>query len=124
MALVRSAAEELERAARRVVYYKMDSTLRGHWPEELDALESLLQPARVMVCPAFPARGRYFRGGCLALRRELLHDFHMTLPAGGSASLRHGLKEQLGYFPHHVRLEVVRRGQQAVRAAATAAGRW
>lgn len=121
VALVRSAAEDLERAGWSVVYYKMDSTLRGYWPEELDALESLLQPARVLVCPAFPARGRFVRGGRLELRKELREDFRATLHAGGSASLRHGLKEQLGHFPHHVPLEVVRRGQQAVRAAVKAA---
>jgi len=99
----------------------MDSTLRGNWPEELDTLESLLQPAWVLVCPAFPARGRFFRGGRLELRKKLRQDFRTTLLAGGSASLRHGLKEQLGHFPHLVRLEVVRRGQQAVRAAVAAA---
>lgn len=120
VALVRSAAEDLERAGWSVVYYKMDSTLRGYWPEELDALESLLQPARVLVCPAFPARGRFYRDGRLELRKELRLDFRATLPAGGSASLRHDLKEQLGHFPHHVPLEVVRRGQQAVRAAVKA----
>ena len=121
MALVRSAAEDLERAGWNVVYYKMDSTLRGYWPEELDALESLLQPVWVLVCPAFPARGRFFRGGRLELRKKLRQDFRTTLLAGGSASLRHGLKEQLGHLPHCVRLEVVRRGQQAVRATVTAA---
>ncbi len=121
MALVRSAAEDLERAGWSVVYYKMDSTLRGYWPEELDALESLLQPARVLVCPAFPARGRFYRGGRLELRKELREDFRTTLHAGASASLRHDLKEQLGHFPHHVPLEVVRRGQRVVRATVTAA---
>ena len=119
--LVRKAAEDLERTGWSVVYYKMDSTLRGHWPAELDALESMLQPERVLVCPAFPARGRFYRGGRLELRKELQQGFRSTGLVAGSASLRHSLKEQLGHFPNLVRLEVVRRGQQAVRAAVTKA---
>lgn len=121
MALVRAAAEDLERAGWSVVYYKMDSTLRGYWPEELHSLESILQPARVLICPAFPARGRSIRGGRLELRKNLRQDFRTTPHAGGSASLRHSLKEQLGQFPHCVPLDVVRRGQKAVRAAVAAA---
>jgi uncharacterized protein YgbK (DUF1537 family) len=116
-ALVRAAAEDLERAGRQVIYYKMDSTLRGHWPEELTTLDALLRPAHVLICPAFPTRGRFYRGGFLNLRKEEWNEFHRAEPASWSMNLRHSLKEQLGYRPYLVRLDVVRRGQKAVRKA-------
>jgi uncharacterized protein YgbK (DUF1537 family) len=123
--LVRVAAEDLERAGRRVIYHKMDSTLRGHWPEELVALDSLLRPARVLICPAFPARGRFCRGGYLDLRKEEWKEFHRSERARWSTSLRADLKRQLGYLPHLVRLDVLRRGRNAVReAVATAETRY
>jgi uncharacterized protein YgbK (DUF1537 family) len=117
VALVRAAAEDLERAGRRVIYHKMDSTLRGHWPEELTTLDSLLRPANVLICPAFPARGRFYRRGCLDLSKEERKEFQRSEPACWSTSPGSRLKGQLGYGPHLVRLDVVRRGQKAVRKA-------
>ncbi len=115
MALVRSAARDLERAGRTVVYYKMDSTLRGNWPEELQGLDSLLRPARVLVCPAFPARGRFIRDGRLELRKHLLPG--SARATRGSGNLRHLLRKRLDHLSCAVPLEVIRRGQKAVRAA-------
>jgi len=124
-ALVRLAAEDLERAGRRVVYHKMDSTLRGYWPEELNTLDSLLRPTRVLICPAFPARGRFYRGGCLDLRKAEWKELYEFAPTIWSRDLRSSLKEQLGYYAHLVSLDVLRRGQKAVRqAVATAKARY
>ena len=124
-ALVRVAAEDLERAGRRVIYHKMDSTLRGYWPEELDTLDSLLRPTRVLICPAFPARGRFYRGGHLDLGKEEWKELYEFAPTIWSRDLRSSLKEQLGYYPHLVSLDVLRRGQKAVRqAVATAKTRY
>jgi len=123
--LVRRGAEDLQRAGRRVVYLKMDSTLRGYWPEELDTLDSLLRPTHVLISPAFPARGRFYRGGSLDLRKGERREFHRTEPACWATDLRRSLKDKLGYSPHLVRLDVLRRGQNAVRQAiATAETRY
>jgi uncharacterized protein YgbK (DUF1537 family) len=44
----------------RPVFVKIDSTLRGHVRGAITAVLSVLEtrPTRVVVCPAFPARGR------------------------------------------------------------------
>jgi uncharacterized protein YgbK (DUF1537 family) len=119
--LVQAATEDLQRGGRRVIYYKMDSTLRGRWPEELTTLDSLLRPTRVLICPAFPARGRSYRGGHLDLRKEEWKEFQRAEPARWSTSLRSSLKKQLGYWPYLVRLDVLRCGIPAVREAVTTA---
>jgi uncharacterized protein YgbK (DUF1537 family) len=119
--LMRLAVTDLVRADRSVVYYKMDSTLRGHWPDELSALDSLLRPTCFLICPAFPARGRPCRNGCLVLRREEWQEFRHSQPAPWSTSLEGRLREELGHPPRVVRLELLRQGQKAVRASVDAA---
>jgi uncharacterized protein YgbK (DUF1537 family) len=120
-ALAGAAAEDLDRSGRRVIYLKMDSTLRGHWPVELARLDQILRPERVMVCPAFPPRGRTFRNGNLELPDYARREFRRSHLDGWSPSLRLQLKRELGYSPHLVRLDVVRRGRDAVRRAVQAA---
>ena len=53
-----------------MVYQKMDSTLRGNWPWELDAIASSIaglgsRRPMAVVCPAFPERSRSIREGRL-----------------------------------------------------------
>ena len=55
-AVARTGADSL-------IYQKLDSTLRGNWPAELAAIAAELTRARgkaplVLLCPAFPERGR------------------------------------------------------------------
>jgi uncharacterized protein YgbK (DUF1537 family) len=64
----------------RTLYIKIDSTVRGHIRATVLAAVSALrgtveEPARVVVCPAFPALGRTVVGGTALLDRE-------PLPAG------------------------------------------
>ena len=64
----------------RSLYIKIDSTVRGHIRATVLAAVSALrglgeEPARVVVCPAFPALGRTVVGGNALLDRE-------PLPAG------------------------------------------
>ena len=49
----------------RLVYKKIDSTLRGPVAAELRAMVAAMPEARVLFAPANPAVGRTVRGGCL-----------------------------------------------------------
>jgi uncharacterized protein YgbK (DUF1537 family) len=49
----------------RVLYKKIDSTLRGPWIEEVDELLAITGFSQALVCPAFPALGRTVRNGWL-----------------------------------------------------------
>ncbi len=58
--------------AGRILYKKMDSTLRGPWIDEVDELLLTTGYSQAIVCPAFPAQGRTVRDGWLWVhgRRE------------------------------------------------------
>ena len=63
----------------RSLYIKIDSTVRGHIRATVLAAVSALrgtveEPARVVVCPAFPALGRTVANGTALLDREPLPD--------------------------------------------------
>ncbi len=49
----------------RMLYKKIDSTLRGPWIDEVDAILSITDYSQAIVCPAFPAMGRTVRDGWL-----------------------------------------------------------
>ena len=73
IAYARSAAvaRDAVRAGSRVVYKKIDSTLRGHVGPEIAATFGAVRAAEdgrgprpiVLLCPAFPATGRILRAG-------------------------------------------------------------
>jgi D-threonate/D-erythronate kinase len=115
-AAARAAAASLQRHGLPVVYQKIDSTLRGHWPEELKAIAEVIRPDRVLVCPAFPAQGRFVRGGRLGIRwsrgRGIAH------PPGTRAVRDIGeiLKSRCGWLSKTVGLKTVRRGVGAIRS--------
>jgi uncharacterized protein YgbK (DUF1537 family) len=57
-------------------YKKIDSTLRGHLGQELDALLDALERSCAVICPAFPAQRRGLAGGTLVIDpapAQLLH---------------------------------------------------
>ena len=66
-----AAARDALRAGSRVVYKKIDSTLRGHVGPEIAATFGAVRAAEdgrgprpiVLLCPAFPATGRILRAG-------------------------------------------------------------
>ncbi len=49
----------------RLLYKKIDSTLRGPWIDEVDELLRITDYSQAVVCPAFPAVGREVRRGWL-----------------------------------------------------------
>ncbi len=106
-----AAARSLTRAGWNVVYLKMDSTLRGHWAREVLSLEEVLRPARVVICPAFPARGRVFQNGRLHLAPSRPQNHRE------SQNLQYRLKAELGFPPRLIRLGTVKLGAAAIREA-------
>ena len=69
-----ATAAAVELAGDRRVFIKIDSTLRGHVRAVVDGALSALatRPSRVVVCPAFPARGRIVDAGAVYVDGELI----------------------------------------------------
>ncbi len=71
----RSRLRSLDSLARgRILYKKIDSTLRGPWVEEVDELLHFTDYHQALVCPAFPALGRTVRHGWLCVDGEPLQQ--------------------------------------------------
>lgn len=60
---VEAAARRLRAWSPRLVYKKIDSTLRGPVPDEVAAAMEAFERRTAVVCPAFPAAGRVVRDG-------------------------------------------------------------
>ena len=96
----RAATERVRAAGARVIYRKIDSTLRGHVGPELAATLRALEgererPPVALFAPAFPGTGRTTVGGevlvkgVLLERTEVWRDATMNVPARPSELLRH-----------------------------------
>ena len=62
-ASVRAAGRRLHAWSPRLVFKKIDSTLRGPVPDEVAAAMEVFERRAALVCPAFPAAGRVVRDG-------------------------------------------------------------
>ena len=62
-AAVAEAGRRLGGWSPRLVFKKIDSTLRGPIPDEVAAAMQVFERRTALVCPAFPAAGRIVRGG-------------------------------------------------------------
>src|SRR5215212_9362315 len=58
-------------------YKKIDSTLRGHLGQELDALLDALGRSCALVCPAFPAQRRGLADGYLVIDSAPAQPLHL-----------------------------------------------
>lgn len=119
MAPQEAAARNLEawhrgQGARRQLYKKIDSTLRGNWAVETAALEPLAGLA--IVAPAFPATGRTTAGGCMFVNGQPLEDSDIWRLEGltGRADLVALLAAQ-GLRATLLPLDAVRAGDAALR---------
>jgi uncharacterized protein YgbK (DUF1537 family) len=87
----RTLARAIERACdatSKVIYHKIDSTLRGAWAHAVAAAFKSLAgalgaPALAVVAPAFPARGRITRTGRVLVKAP--SSVHEGAPPGTSA---------------------------------------
>ena len=96
----------------RLIYKKIDSTLRGQVAAELHAAMSALGESRALVAPAFPAQGRTTRGGVQHLHGRPLDqtEYASQIPTAHLPSL-------LGAGAALLPLEIVREGEVATGAA-------
>jgi D-threonate/D-erythronate kinase len=83
---VRRAARRLAGLGPRVVFKKIDSTLRGHLRAELDAMRAEFGGRLALICPAFPAQGRTVQTGVLHIHNVPWTSTEFA-PSGMFASL-------------------------------------
>jgi len=74
---VRELAAGMGEHAKGVWYKKIDSTLRGHLGQELDALLDTLGRSCALVCPAFPAQRRGLADGYLVIDPAPAQPLHL-----------------------------------------------
>jgi uncharacterized protein YgbK (DUF1537 family) len=74
---VRELAANMGGYAASIWYKKIDSTLRGHIGQELDALLDVLSRSCALVCPAFPAQRRGLVDGTLVIDRASGQPLHL-----------------------------------------------
>ena len=77
-AAVAAAGRRLREWSPRLVFKKIDSTLRGPVPDEVAAAMEVFERSAALVCPAFPAAGRVVRGGEIFVHGELLRETEYT----------------------------------------------
>jgi uncharacterized protein YgbK (DUF1537 family) len=74
---VRELAAGMDEYAESIWYKKIDSTLRGHLGQELDALLDTIGRSCALVCPAFPAQRRGLADGYLVIDPAPLQPLHL-----------------------------------------------
>ena len=112
-ASVSNAVRILARERTRILYKKIDSTMRGHVAEELAALIDESGAPYAFVCPAFPAMARTVERGILRVRGVPLTDSpegRDTLSPARSASLAEILQVE-GLSSAHIGLDSLRSGE-------------
>jgi len=120
VARARAAARLLERSGAPATYQKMDSTLRGHWAEEMKSIAQVIRPKHILLCPAFPAQGRFVHDGHLRVSPGPYLEFGAFMEVREDLSLRARIQRRCGWEALEVPLRVLRRGSGAIRAVVRA----
>ncbi len=120
-AAVTVAVQQLYSKTLRILYHKIDSTLRGNWPLELAhirqvATNVLGHAPLVIVAPAFPGMGRATIDGQVFVNGTPLGSAGLWKQAGltGSGDLR-AILENAGFRVGLVNLEQVALGTEALK---------
>ena len=118
-AAVRKTARQCRENNTRVVFKKVDSTLRGNPGAEIEALLDETGYAAAVVCPAMPKTGRVCRDGVILLHGTPLHEtetgrdpFNPVL----GASIAEILAAQTSVPICNIHLDRVRAGADALRS--------
>lgn len=121
-AAVTRAVQQLYSKSTRILYQKIDSTLRGNWPSELAhirqaATDVLGHAPLVIVAPAFLGAGRATINGHVFVNGTPLRNTGLWKQAGltGSGDLR-TILEDAGFRVGMVTLEQVALGAEALKA--------
>lgn len=119
-AKVRALVRVQRERGSRLVFKKIDSTLRGPVGAEIAAVLAELGPVPVLFCPANPAAGRTVRGGLLRVHGVPLAatDFRKDpLWPARESRVAVVLAEQVGRPVAQLALKEVRKGRAAAAAA-------
>ncbi|MBD2749037.1 four-carbon acid sugar kinase family protein [Microvirga sp. BT688] len=121
-AAVIGVVQQLYSKSTRILYHKIDSTLRGNWPLELAhirqvATNVLGHPPLVIIAPAFPGTGRATINGQVFVNGTPLGNTGLWKQAGlaGSGDLR-AILEDAGFRVGMATLEQVALGSEALKA--------
>jgi len=115
---VKEVAGALKTAQIKVVYKKIDSTLRGNIGFELDALIDVLDVRLSILAPAFPATRRTTVGGCQLLNRVPLEETefaHNPISRVEESHIPTLIRRQSRHAVGHVNLSTVRAGSEQLR---------
>ncbi|HWA07866.1 MAG TPA: four-carbon acid sugar kinase family protein [Opitutaceae bacterium] len=106
----------------RVMYHKIDSTLRGNFAAELAGARQALGAPLALVAPAFPGAGRTMRGGRVFLSGRPLEESEIWRGAGlaGAADLPARLQRDGGLRTEKIGLDSLRHGPEGLVAALAA----
>ena len=98
----------------RLLFKKIDSTLRGNFPSELKAI--IAYAGLAIVAPAFPQAGRYTRHGCQFLNDTPLEETEIWRVEGirGTAHIP-GMLKNNGIQAASVSREEIHEGSQRLR---------
>ena len=117
-AAVRGAVEDCRRAGARVIFKKIDSTLRGNLGAEIEAVLDAIGAKAALLCAAMPKTGRTCRGGVLLISGKPLHEtgagrdpFHPVSRSIIADILAEGTDLPSG----NLFLDVVRSGHRGIR---------
>lgn len=109
--IVRQAARQLAELQPRLIFKKIDSTLRGHLRLELEAVRQEFPNRLAIVCPAFPAQGRTVQTGVLHIHNAPWTSTEFAPPSGAKyLTVRgaFGMEEETEARP--VTSEMIRQG--------------
>lgn len=117
---VSEACRAIVRHGGRLIYKKIDSTLRGHIGQELDIVHDILGHAITIMAPAFPEIGRTTVGGYhlvngIPVDRTAMSDDPGSPVTG--AYIPDILGRQSRHRVEHIELRTILMGSEAVRAS-------
>lgn len=110
---VREVAEALKKAGATDVVKKMDSTLRGPFVQETQAIVEIFSPDWVVIAPAFPRMGRTTRDGVHYVHGEIITETEFS--EDPKTPVKHAriadyLQEE-GIHPVHFSIDNMKQGQ-------------
>lgn len=114
---VREAALLLKRRCVKLVYKKVDSTLRGNFGAEVAAVDDVFAPDLVVIAPAFPQNQRVTIGGYHLLEGvpiELTEIANAPTTPVRESCIANLIAEQAGRRTALVSLATIKRGSAAV----------
>ena len=107
-------------SAGAVIYYKIDSTMRGHIGTGIKALREILQSDLVAIAPALPQNGRITRNGVHYVDNIQVYETQYAkdiITSSPTSYIPDIIGYQLGESIQLISLDVVQQGWQNIKTA-------